>query len=1046
MTRRNRELSRFGRNTPLPRISLLLFLLFTHFSITPTWSVIYIEEINGAVKYDKLSEPPPSSIGDGWSEEDLLGYRLGTPDHYLREGGESSIGSGGVGATTHIDESGSSNDTATVSSPSNVTSPSVNVVDFEGGNITEPAQHSTVNIDEDSANISSPSEAATSVGEAAVEDKSESESGAVSEIDATGSSNSNNNNNNSIGASFFDFFDKEDFFAGVNGDQDVESQENETISIFERSLENQDETGSQPPTASPSVSRLPTRVPSILPEITGAYTDHYPPHSAQHSHSQTYFELFNYFDDLKLLAGEGLRSEKLVFYDSKQAGFGSDLGPRGNAIFANIMLPPRWTFGYRKVGVEGDQVENTDAEAVRRILQTGETQGKHNSTHLFNTDDTIDKHEANACADVCLEILPSQYCPPGLELKVMPNCLDAQLGQLCEGDGECGTTNTLDNCFEHNDVYYKRACNETLAEELDHSDFGEIVDNVMKNETIDSVTATFLENGTLDSDNDIVGGPPAFVNEMEDSFEFDTSIADYFCLEDFIQWRRDQKDEPKASSVQQSPLTPYFMPNPNSIESSRSIAIMAKRGRCSFESKARMAMVFNDLFIQSGRDSHIDAIIVYNNGTRLDNNTSERLIEMNRIRQQRPQVEGDIRVGLLYIATPSGLDLLDRIRQRYIHTGLNPYLDVPMLAARRLRVDEATVDDGQRDHIVGESFDETYHDPRVTHGWFFPATLSKFCLECGPKQGYGFLTSSRVDKNEGDDVVPVIPPYSGHSPDDYFAQPWLEVIRKVMVAILIVLLLGPLVLAAKRWHTVGGTVRISTDERGRRHLLLVSPSLEVFVNGAPGSIELNGTKLDRAQVYGLPEIEYAGSNEENVGGGQDQGDELSGQSPTHISNAASPDSGRSGRYVSSSSCSICLEDFEVGEKVRLLPRCQHFYHTECVLPWLTERQGCCPMCKTPVLPESRQRSTQRRRQRRRLRRPDSDDPDLDLDISSAEEAQFVRSLFTRDLEDDSEHNQEDDIIGTAIIANFDSIDEEQGRVRVVTPPQSPNVNEEQTER
>lgn len=104
------------------------------------------------------------------------------------------------------------------------------------------------------------------------------------------------------------------------------------------------------------------------------------------------------------------------------------------------------------------------------------------------------------------------------------------------------------------------------------------------------------------------------------------------------------------------------------------------------------------------------------------------------------------------------------------------------------------------------------------------------------------------------------------------------------------------------------------------------------------------------------------------------------------------------------------------------------------------------MCKTPVLPESRQRSTQRRRQRRRLRRPDSDDPDLDLDISSAEEAQFVRSLFSRDLEDDSEHNQEDDIIGTAIIASIDSVDEEQGRVRVVTPPQSPTVYEEQMER
>uniref|UniRef100_A0A7S1Y311 RING-type domain-containing protein n=1 Tax=Grammatophora oceanica TaxID=210454 RepID=A0A7S1Y311_9STRA len=48
-------------------------------------------------------------------------------------------------------------------------------------------------------------------------------------------------------------------------------------------------------------------------------------------------------------------------------------------------------------------------------------------------------------------------------------------------------------------------------------------------------------------------------------------------------------------------------------------------------------------------------------------------------------------------------------------------------------------------------------------------------------------------------------------------------------------------------------------------------------------------------------------------------------------------------------CSICIDDFEEGEKIRVLPRCGHGYHLECLKPWLTERQGCCPLCKTPVL-------------------------------------------------------------------------------------------------
>mmetsp|Transcript_5091 Transcript_5091/g.10680 ORF Transcript_5091/g.10680 Transcript_5091/m.10680 type:complete len:399 (+) Transcript_5091:484-1680(+) len=51
----------------------------------------------------------------------------------------------------------------------------------------------------------------------------------------------------------------------------------------------------------------------------------------------------------------------------------------------------------------------------------------------------------------------------------------------------------------------------------------------------------------------------------------------------------------------------------------------------------------------------------------------------------------------------------------------------------------------------------------------------------------------------------------------------------------------------------------------------------------------------------------------------------------------------------STTCSICIDDFEENEKIRLLPRCGHAFHTECILPWLTERQGCCPTCKTEVL-------------------------------------------------------------------------------------------------
>lgn len=41
-------------------------------------------------------------------------------------------------------------------------------------------------------------------------------------------------------------------------------------------------------------------------------------------------------------------------------------------------------------------------------------------------------------------------------------------------------------------------------------------------------------------------------------------------------------------------------------------------------------------------------------------------------------------------------------------------------------------------------------------------------------------------------------------------------------------------------------------------------------------------------------------------------------------------------------CSICTEDFKVGEDVRVLP-CQHQFHPACVDPWLTNVSGTCPL-------------------------------------------------------------------------------------------------------
>jgi len=41
-------------------------------------------------------------------------------------------------------------------------------------------------------------------------------------------------------------------------------------------------------------------------------------------------------------------------------------------------------------------------------------------------------------------------------------------------------------------------------------------------------------------------------------------------------------------------------------------------------------------------------------------------------------------------------------------------------------------------------------------------------------------------------------------------------------------------------------------------------------------------------------------------------------------------------------CSICTEDFKVGEDVRVLP-CDHKFHPPCIDPWLINVSGTCPL-------------------------------------------------------------------------------------------------------
>ena len=46
-------------------------------------------------------------------------------------------------------------------------------------------------------------------------------------------------------------------------------------------------------------------------------------------------------------------------------------------------------------------------------------------------------------------------------------------------------------------------------------------------------------------------------------------------------------------------------------------------------------------------------------------------------------------------------------------------------------------------------------------------------------------------------------------------------------------------------------------------------------------------------------------------------------------------------------CSVCLEPFDYGQVIRLLP-CGHYYHAECYTKWEDRNEGetPCPLCRS----------------------------------------------------------------------------------------------------
>ncbi|KAI3967661.1 hypothetical protein MKX01_039571 [Papaver californicum] len=68
---------------------------------------------------------------------------------------------------------------------------------------------------------------------------------------------------------------------------------------------------------------------------------------------------------------------------------------------------------------------------------------------------------------------------------------------------------------------------------------------------------------------------------------------------------------------------------------------------------------------------------------------------------------------------------------------------------------------------------------------------------------------------------------------------------------------------------------------------------------------------------------------------------------TYSSSLSVPANGSSTNY--DENCSICLCELSNGETVRVLPKCKHIFHKECIDEWLPFRSLYCPICRAPVI-------------------------------------------------------------------------------------------------
>lgn len=361
---------------------------------------------------------------------------------------------------------------------------------------------------------------------------------------------------------------------------------------------------------------------------------------------------------------------------------------------------------------------------------------------------------------------------------------------------------------------------------------------------------------------------------------------------------------------------PYLISREN-----MSVVLFVRYGECLPAEKATVAV---DLWRELPQYGTVTHLLIYNDDYR-------NMDELN-ILTDYMEVQGLEDISIILVSTRTGRDIMETIqeettRQRIASPDFSAegnelwYLPISFLESQHA--------DG------GSSFDE--HDP------------------------YSDYFGDQDYQHQ-----PQIQDTTIHESDDFY---WF---RLIVFSLLVV---SPCFRAAYLWYAGGARIRFRYNEQGRIVGLQYIPPMPYWFSPRPDeSYAHPASRMTREQVLALPEIVFdntvfqeeplidnnsASSQNEATAVADDHSTdpkdsavqsnenadiaacvtdstgtvEISGSSSDrdnltpNDASAPATDEEQAGPCEMHTTCSICIDDFEQGERLRMLPRCRHIFHT-----------------------------------------------------------------------------------------------------------------------